>query len=122
VKYSKWHTIVFRCPKCSATSDYALEIVDGPCKGSIFKPTYYCEKCETIARVQDPWLFGAVYGPTMAMFAAFAVGALPVSLEFPQWVNLAFAASCSVIVGWPFSRYLSRHLVSWERSDRAPQR
>lgn len=119
MKLSKWHTIVYRCPKCSAVSDYALQIVDGPLKGSPWNPAYCCEKCSAISHAREPWLFGVVYGPLMAMFGVFAIGALPASLNLPHWVALLFAGACCAVVGWPLSRYLSRHLLLWEPTGKS---
>ncbi|HSQ04802.1 MAG TPA: hypothetical protein VLN59_12245 [Burkholderiales bacterium] len=120
MKLAKWHTVIFRCPKCGAESDYGLQIADGPHKGSGWNPAYWCEKCNTAAQIRDPWLFGAVYGPLMALCAAMAFDALPRDLSAAFWVRLLFAGLCCAIVGWPLSRYLSRYLVSWE--SREPQR
>jgi hypothetical protein len=117
VKLWKWHTLVFRCPTCCKEADYALQIVEGQHKGSLWDPSYWCEKCASPMRARDKWLFGAVYGPLMAMTATFAVEALPPGLQIGPWGALVFAAACCVIVGWPLSRALSRHLVFWEPRD-----
>jgi hypothetical protein len=117
VKLAKWHTVVFRCPHCGAESDYGLQIAKGPYKGSCWNPAYWCEKCHRVAHARAPWLFGMVYGPLMAMSAAMAFDALPRDLSAPFWVRLLFAAVCCAAIGWPLSRYLSRHLVSWEARE-----
>jgi hypothetical protein len=117
VKVWKCHTLVFRCPVCAKESDYALQIVDGPNKGTQWDPSYVCEKCNTPVRARDKWLYGAVFGPLMAIIGTFAVEALPPGLHAPQWAALAFAILCCAIVGWPLSRTLSRHLVFWEPRD-----
>jgi hypothetical protein len=70
VKYTKWHTLVFKCPSCGDETDYALHVDEGVERGSPWDPTYWCAHCERPARVRDPWLFGLVYGPLMAMIAA----------------------------------------------------
>ena len=117
MKIWKWHTLTFRCPTCDHDAEYAAQIVEGPHKGTTFDPSYWCEKCESTVRARDTWLFGAVYGPLMAMVATFAMEALPPGLGIEQWGALTFAAICCVIVGWPLSRMLSRHLVYWEPRD-----
>ena len=53
----------------------------------------------------------------MAMIATFSLEALPPGLDIGQWGALTFAAVCCVIVGWPLSRTLSRHLLYWEPRD-----
>jgi hypothetical protein len=58
----------------------------------------------------------------MAIIATFAHEALPPGLGFGQWAALAFVAICCVIVGWPLSRTLSRHLLYWEPRDPAALR
>jgi hypothetical protein len=122
VKVWKWHTLVFRCPTCGKHADYAAQIVEGPDKGTPWDPSYWCEKCKSIVHARDKWLFGAVFGPLMAMVATFAFEALPAGLQLAQWMTLGFAAICCGIVGWPLSRALSRHLVYWEPRDPAAQR
>lgn len=117
MKLCKWHTLVFRCPCCGKDEDYAAEIVEGPQKGSMWDPAYWCEKCNSPARARDKWLFGAVFGPLMAMVGTFAMQAVPPGLQLEQWVLFAFAAVCCAIVGWPLSRTLSRYLVYWEPRD-----
>lgn len=114
MKLWKWHTLVFRCPTCGKHADYAAQIVEGPHKGSIWDPSYWCEKCNSAVRARDKWLFGAVFGPLMAMIGTFALEAIPPGLQVAQWGGLMFAAVCCAIVGWPLSRVLSRHLVCWE--------
>jgi hypothetical protein len=120
VKLWKWHTLVFRCPKCGTETDYALQVTDGPDKGSSWDPAYFCERCHGTAHAREPWLFGAVYGPLMAMIAALAYDSLPRAFDLPLWPRVAFACMCCAVVGWPLSRFLSRHLVAWEM--RAPSR
>jgi len=117
VKLWKLHTLVFRCPCCGKDAEYAAQVVEGPHKGTWRDPTYWCEKCSSAVRARDTWLFGAAFGPLMAMVATFAVEALPPGLGLSQWMTLAFAALCCAIVGWPLSRTLSRHLVSWAPRD-----
>ena len=117
MKLWKLHTLTFRCPCCGKVADYAAQVVDGPHKGTVLDPTYWCEKCSSAVRARDTWLFGATFGPLMAMVATFAVEALPPGLELAQWATLCFAAICCAIVGWPLSRTLSRHLVYWEPRD-----
>ncbi len=120
VKLWKWHTLVFRCPCCSKEADYAAQIVEGEHKGTYWAPSYWCEKCSRPVRARDTWLFGAVFGPLMAMIATFAWEALPAPWGIPQPAAIAFTALCCVIVGWPLSRTLSRHLLYWEpREPRA---
>ena len=73
-------------------------------------------------RARDTWLFGAVFGPLMAMVAAFAFEAMPLELQALQGLTVTFAAICCAIVGWPLSRALSRHLLYWEpRNPRGPR-
>ena len=122
VKLCKWHTLVFRCPSCGHDADYAAEIVEGPHKGSTWNPSYWCEKCNTALRAKDKWLYGAAFGPLMAMVGTFAMQAVPPTLHIAQWLVYGFAAICCAIVGWPLSRTLSRHLVYWEPVDPAKQR
>jgi hypothetical protein len=117
VKLWKWHTLVFRCPTCSKEADYALQIVEGRHKGTAWDPSYWCEKCSSPVRARDRWIFGAVYGPLMAITATFAIEALPAGLPIGHAGALAFAAACCAIIGWPLSRALSRHLVFWEPLD-----
>jgi hypothetical protein len=117
VKLWKLHSLVFRCPCCGKDADYAAQIVEGPKKGTLWSPAYWCEQCSSVVRARDTWLFGMVYGPLMAMIAAFALEAVPVALGFGDAVPFAFAAVCCAIVGWPLSRALSRHLVYWEPLD-----
>lgn len=117
MKLWKLHTLVFRCPCCGKDADYAAQIIEGPRKGTLLDPAYWCEKCSTAVRARDTWLFGAVYGPLMAMVATFAFHAAPPGIDFGYWPLLAFATLCCAIVGWPLSRALSRHLVCWERVD-----
>src|SRR5581483_6415747 len=101
-------------PSCSNESEYALQIVEGEHKGTAWDPSYWCEKCSSPMRARDRWLFGAVYGPLMAMIGTFAVEAIPPGMQVGQWVALAFAAVCCAVVGWPLSRELSKHLIFWE--------
>ena len=123
MKFWKLHTLVFRCPCCGNEADYAVQIVDGPTKGTLLDPAYWCEKCSSAVRARDTWIFGAVYGPLMAIVATFSMQAVPAGAGFGEWPLLAFAAVCCAIVGWPLSRVLSRHLISWEpRNPRVPQR
>lgn len=117
MKLWKWHTMVFRCPTCSKESDYAAQIIEGPHKGTAWDPSYWCEKCSSPMRAKDRWLFGAVFGPLMAIIGTFAMEAIPAGLNVNQWVAVAFAAVCCGIVGWPLSRALSRHLIFWEPRD-----
>ena len=117
MKLWKWHTIVFRCPCCGKDEDYAAQVVEGAHKGTYWNPTYWCEKCSSPVRARDTWLFGAVYGPVLAMFATLAWEALPTAWGLPQFLTIAFTAVCSGIVGWPLSRALSRHLLYWEPRD-----
>lgn len=120
VKLCKWHTLIFRCPKCGKETDYALQVGDGPHKGTSWDPAYWCEQCNTLARAREPWLFGAVYGPAMALIAALAYEAFPAIAQVPTWSCIVFACVCCVIIGWPLSRYLSRHLVAWETRESRP--
>jgi hypothetical protein len=85
----------------------------------MWNPLYWCEKCNSTVRARDKWLFGAVFGPLMAMVGTFALQAIPPGLQVLPWLSLAFAALCCAIVGWPLSRVLSRHLVYWELCDPA---
>ena len=117
MKLWKWHTLVFRCPCCGNDADYAAQIVAGPKTGTMWDPSYWCEKCSTALRAKDTWLFGAVYGPLMAMIATFALEAVPPGLDLGHWATIALAAVCCAIVGWPLSRSLSRHLLHWEPRD-----
>ena len=117
MKLWKWHTMVFRCPSCSNEAEYASQIVEGPHKGTAWDPSYWCEKCESPMRARDKWLFGAVYGPLMAMVATFAFEAIPPGFNVAHSLALGFAAICCGIVGWPLSRALSRHLIFWEPRD-----
>lgn len=119
MKLWKWHTLVFRCPTCGRHADYATQVIEGPNKGSYWDPSYWCEKCSSIVRARDKWLFGAVYGPLMALVAACAMEALPPGLHLGPWLTVAFAVACCAIVGWPLSRALSRYLVYWEPRDPA---
>jgi len=114
VKLWKWHTLVFRCPRCGKHEEYAAQVVDGPHKGSIWDPAYWCEKCNISVRARDTWLFGAVFGPLMAITATFALEAIPPGLQLSQSSAIGFAAVCCAIVGWPLSRALSRHVLYWE--------
>ena len=122
MKLCKWHTMVFRCPSCSNEADYALQIVEGPHKGTAWDPSYWCEKCSSPMRARDRWLFGAVFGPMMAIIGTFAIEAIPPGFNVHQWLALAFAAVCCAIVGWPLSRVLSKHLIFWEPRDPAKLR
>ena len=117
MKLWKWHTLVFRCPCCGKEADYAAQIVEGPHKGTLWDPSYWCEKCATPVRARDTWLFGAVYGPLMAMVATFAFEALPPGWAVAHGTTILFAAVCCAIVGWPLSRALSKHLLYWEARD-----
>jgi hypothetical protein len=119
LKLCKWHTLVFRCPSCGHAAEYAAEIIEGPRKGSMWDPAYWCEKCETTLRARDKWLFGAAFGPLMALVGTFAMQAVPPGLHLAQWLAFAFAALCCGVVGWPLSRLLSRHLLYWEPLDPA---
>ena len=83
----------------------------------MWDPAYWCEKCSSPMRTRDKWLFGAVFGPAIAMIGTFAIEAIPAGLNFGTWPSFAFAAACCAIVGWPLSRTLSRHLVFWEPRD-----
>ena len=122
MKLWKWHTLVFRCPCCGVDAEYAAQIIEGPKQGSIWDPAYWCEKCSTAVRAKDTWLFGAVYGPLMAMIATFALEAVPSNFGLAHSVTVAFAAVCCAVVGWPLSRALSRHLLYWEpRDPRGPR-
>lgn len=122
VKLWKWHTLVFRCPCCGKHEEYAAQIVEGPQKGTIWDPAYICEKCGTPVRARDTWLFGAVFGPLMAMVATFAFEAIPPAWAVAQPATVVFATICCGIVGWPLSRSLSRHLLYWEpRNPRDPR-
>ena len=123
MKVWKLHTLVFRCPCCGKDAEYAAQIVEGPGKGTLWDPSYWCEKCSSAVHARDTWLFGAVYGPLMAMVATFAMQAIPPGIGFGEGALLAFAALCCAVVGWPLSRTLSRHLIYWEpRDPRALQR
>ena len=117
MKVWKLHTLVFRCPCCGHDAEYATQIVEGPKKGTLLDPAYWCEKCSVAVRARDTWLFGAVFGPLMAMVATFAMQAVPPGIGFTDWWLFAFAALCCGIVGWPLSRTLSRHLIYWEPCD-----
>jgi hypothetical protein len=117
VKLWKWHTMVFRCPCCGKETDYASQVVEGPNVGSSLNPTYYCEHCKVSVRAKDRWLFGGVYGPLMAMLATLAMEALPRAWQIGQTGTFLFTAVCCLIVGYPLSRTLSRHLVYWEPLD-----
>ncbi len=121
MKLWKWHTVVFKCPKCGKETDYALQLRDGPHKGTTWDPVYWCACCKTPARVREPWLFGAVYGPLMAFVAALAYDALSKVAGVPFWAGISFASVCCAIIGWPLSRYLSRYLVCWEQSASGPR-
>lgn len=114
MKLWKWHTLVFQCPTCGRRTEYALQIGDGPQKGTSWDPSYWCAKCNTAARAREPWLFGAVYGPLMACIAALAYDALTRMTTVPVWAGIVFAAACCLVIGWPVSRCLSRYLVCWE--------
>ena len=114
MKLWKWHTIVFRCPCCGKDSDHAAQVIEGKWKGTYFNPTYWCERCEKPARARDTWAFGAVFGPLLAMVGVLAVEAIPVTWGIPHPVAVGFAAVCCLVVGWPLSRTLSRHLLFWE--------
>lgn len=116
MKLWKWHTLVFKCPTCGKETDYALQIGDGPHKGTSWDPAYWCAGCSTTAHAREPWLFGAVYGPLMAFVAALAYDALSRLAAVPVWAGVAFASACCAIIGWPLSRCLSRYLVCWEAS------
>jgi hypothetical protein len=73
-------------------------------------------------RARDTWIFGAVFGPLMAMVGTFAFEALPPGLAITQAATIGFAILCCAIVGWPLSRSLSRHLLYWEpRNPRDPR-
>jgi hypothetical protein len=114
VKLFKWHTLVFRCPCCGKDADYAAQIVEGKHKGTYWDPTYWCERCAKPVRARDTWVFGAAFGPLLAMVATFAVEAIPPGWALPQSASMAFAAACCAVVGWPLSRLLSKHLLYWE--------
>ena len=123
MKIWKLHTLVFRCPCCGKDADYAAQVVEGPNKGSLFDPAYWCEQCSSPVRARDTWLFGAVFGPLMAIVATFAMQAVPPGVGLGEWWLFTFAALCCAIVGWPLSRALSRYLIYWEpRDPRALQR
>lgn len=117
MKLCKWHTLVFRCPCCGKGADYAAQIVEGPQKGSLWDPAYWCEQCNTVLRARDKWVFGAAFGPLMAIIGTFAAQAIPPALNAGPWTAAAFATACCAIVGWPSSRVLSRYLVGWEARD-----
>ena len=117
MKLCKWHTLVFRCPTCGKGADYAAEIVEGPLKGSLWDPAYWCEQCNSALRARDKWLFGAAFGPLMAMVGTFAAQAIPPGLNVGEWAACAFAIVCCAVVGWPVSRVMSRYLVYWEPRD-----
>ena len=119
MKLFKWHTLVFNCPCCGKGAEYAAQIVEGEYKGSYWAPTYWCERCSIAVRARDTWMYGAVFGPLMAMVAAFAIEALPPSWAIANWAAMAFAGACCAIVGWPLSRMLSRHLLQWEPREPA---
>jgi hypothetical protein len=122
VKLWKWHSLVFRCPCCGNAAEYASQVIEGPHKGTLWDPAYWCEKCSTAVRARDTWLFGAVFGPLMAMVATFASEALPPALHALQWVTMGFVALCCIVVGYPLSRTLSKHLLYWEpRNPRDPR-
>jgi hypothetical protein len=58
----------------------------------------------------------------MAMVATFASEALPPALHALQWVTMGFVALCCIVVGYPLSRTLSKHLLYWEpRNPRDPR-
>ena len=117
VKLWKLHTLVFRCPCCGHDADYAAQVVEGKHKGTYWDPSYWCEKCSTVVRARDTWIFGAVFGPLMLMIGTFAIEALPPAWVVPQTAAFVFAAVCCAIVGWPLSRALSRYLLYWEPRD-----
>ena len=119
MKLWKWHTLVFRCPCCDKDSDYAAQIVEGKHKGTYWDPTYWCEQCSSPVRARDTWVFGAAFGPMMAMVGTFAVEAIPPAWSIAQTPALAFATVCCAIVGWPLSRLLSKHLLYWEPREPA---
>jgi hypothetical protein len=122
VKLWKWHTLVFRCPCCGKEAEYAAQIIEGPNKGNLWDPAYWCEKCSTPVRARDTWLFGGVYGPLLAMVATFAFEAIPPAWGVAQPVAILFAGICCGIIGWPLSRALSRRLLYWEpRNPRDPR-
>lgn len=114
MKLWKWHTLIFKCPKCGNETDYALQVGDGPHKGTSWDPSYWCACCNSAAKAREPWLFGAVYGPLMALVAALAYDALTRMFAASLWTGIAFAFACCLTIGWPLSRCLSRHLVCWE--------
>lgn len=120
MKLWKWHTLIFKCPKCGSKTDYALQIGDGPDKGTSWDPAYWCADCNAPARAREPWLFGAVYGPLMAFIAALAYDAISHLAVVPIWAGIAFASACCAIIGWPLSRCLSRYLVCWEAREPRP--
>ena len=122
MKVWKWHTLVFRCPTCGKDAEYAAQIIEGPDQGTLLDPSYWCEKCHSTVHATDRWLFGAVFGPLMAIVGTIAIQALPSGLQGVHWVAFPFAALCCGIVGWPLSRALSRHLVYWEPRDPSAQR
>ena len=80
----------------------------------MWDPAYWCEKCASPVRARDKWLFGAVFGPLMAIVGTFAMQAIPAGLPMAPWAVFTFATVCCAIVGWPLSRTLSRYLVYWE--------
>ncbi len=121
VKLWKWHTLVFKCPRCGNETDYALQVGDGPHKGTSWDPSYWCACCNTPVRAREPWLFGAVYGPLMALIAAFAYDALSHTGSVPLWARIVFAGGCCAVIGWPLSRCLSRYLVCWEARGPGPR-
>ena len=117
MKLFKWHTLVLRCPCCGKDSDYAAQIVEGEQKGTYWNPSYWCEQCSMVLRARDTWLFGAVFGPLMALVGTFAVEAIPPAGALPETMAYTFAALCCAIAGWPLSRALSKHLLYWEPRD-----
>jgi hypothetical protein len=121
VKLWKWHTLTFKCPRCGDETDYALQVSDGPHKGTSWDPSYWCACCNTAVHAREPWLFGAVYGPLMALVAALAYDTVSHGGAMPVWARIAFAGGCCAVIGWPLSRCLSRYLVSWEARGPRPR-
>ena len=123
MKLWKLHTLVFRCPCCGKTEDYAAQIIAGKHKGSYWDPAYWCEKCSTPVRPRDTWIFGAVFGPLMLITGTIAFDNLIAAWALSPALAVAIAVMCCAIIGWPLSRGLSKHLLYWEpREPSALQR
>ena len=117
LKLWKWHTVVFRCPCCGKDADYAAQVIEGEHTGTYWNPTYWCEKCSSPVRARDTWLFGAVFGPLVAMVATLAWESVPPAWGLPHAAAIAYTAICAGIAAWPLSRTLTRHLLYWEPCD-----